>query len=524
MNATLLELIREKHFALEPGYFIAARNRILADPSGRSFEAPAKDKMVKGMFVFHGGSVTDTFSSGKVWMGNADYISRYRELDDDDCIVNVVRITSAITRGGGECSYGSIEIRDMIMEAADVDQCIAHILYTRTPGGSADALRDFRMAIDYAHSKGQKVYMFADGNVASCGVFLGCMCDGIYFFNPEDEIGSIGMYSAFFTLADGARNSITRETYREYYASKSPEKNKFYRDAAKGKMETLAKETEAYLDALLENLKKDRPSVKPEQMKGAMYKMKDVIGTLVDGQSTMDALAMMIYDEWSKNNSPVSSGNQQSNNNNGNMSKQYIQLSAFIGSQVALECDKNGGVYLQPHQADALEEKIPLVAGREIKLTNAVRDLETQLNEARALVASLTAERDKLAGQVNDFTQTETVTMEQHNAVKQELETARDEATRLAAEKADLTTRLEQAEKDLTDSNQAVSDLTEKLTQLESGPGASASHGDSPRNNGLAPSAPHLDAAPKWDASLSVKENRERFEAYKKKLQKLAAQ
>lgn len=526
MKGTLIELLREKYFALEPGFFAGARNRVLSDPTGVSFAPQVKEESVQGIIRFRSGSAVDSFSSGKIWMGNADYINRYRDIDDDDCIVNVVRLTSAMTRGGGECSYGSIELRDIIMEAANVDKCIGHIIYTRTPGGAASTLRDFRMAIDFAHSKGQKVYMFCDGDVASGGAFLSAMCDGVYFFNPDDEIGSIGMYSAFFTMKDGAKDSITEETYHEYYATKSPEKNKWYRDAAEGNMETVAKETEEFLDELLADMKADRPSIRKDQMEGAMYKMKDVVGTIVDGQSTMDELAQMIYSEWySRNNASATAGDRQSNNNQNIMSKQYIQISAFIGKDYALECDKDGGVYLQSDEADALEAKIPTVAGREMELAKQVMELKAQLSDAQKLAETVTAERDGLKQQVDELQkQLEgTVPGDDVSALKQELEGAKASLATAETENTSLKEQLNTVNGELEESRQAVEDLNAKVAAYEAGPGKGQGQGEAPKTNGLQPKTPHLEAAPKWNDNLSVAENRKRFEDYKKSLQNRAA-
>lgn len=527
MKGTLLELLREKYFLLEPGFFTGARNRVLSDPTGVSFAPQTKEDAVQGVIRFRAGSVVDSFSSGKIWMGNADYINRYRDIDDDDCIVNVVRLTSAMTRGGGECSYGSLDLRDIMMDAADVDKCIGHIIYCRTPGGAASTLRDFRMAIDYAHSKGQKVFMFCDGDVASGGAFLSAMCDGVYFMNPDDEIGSIGMYSAFFTMKDGAKNSITEEDYHEYYATKSPEKNKWYRDAAEGNMETVAKETEEFLDELLADMKADRPSILDEQMKGAMYKMKDVIGSLVDGQSTMDGVAQMIYNEWnSKNNASATAGDRQSNNNQNVMSKQYIQISAFIGNTVVLECDKDGGVYLQSHEADALEEKIPTVAGREMELAKQVRELQTQLSDAQKLAKSVVSERDNLKQQVEELQKKfeGAVPDDDVSVLKQELEGTKASLSTAQTENASLKEKLDTANKELEESRQAVEDLNAKVASFEAGPGYTEGQGEAPKTNGMQPKTPHLEAAPVWNDNLSVAENRKRFEEYKKSLKDRSVQ
>lgn len=523
MKGTLIELLREKYFLLEPGFFTGARNRVLSDPTGASFAQQTKDGSIQGIIRFRSGSAVDSFNSGRVWLEEDYYNDIHRYHDDYDNLVNIVRLTSPMTRGGGACSYGSLEIRNAIMKAAKEDKCVGHIIYCRTPGGAASTLRDFRMAIDYAHSKGQKVYMFCDGDIASGGAFLSAMCDGVYFMNPDDEIGSIGMYSAFFTMKDGAKNSITDEDYHEYYCTKSPEKNKWYRDAANGDMETVAKETEKFLDELLADLKADRPSILDEQMKGAMYKMRDVIGSLVDGQSTMDELAQMIYNEWysRNNNASATAGDRQSNNNQKNiMSKQYIQISAFIGNPVALECDKDGGVYLQAHEADALEAKIPTVAGREMEIARQVMELKAQLSDAQKLAETVTAERDGLKQQVDELQkQLEgAVPGDDVSALKQELEGAKASLTTVETENASLKEQLNTVNGELEESRQAVEDLNAKVVAYEAGPGKGQGQGEAPKTNGMQPKTPHLEAAPKWNDALSPAENMRIFREYDAKL------
>lgn len=543
MKGTLIELIREKHFLLQPEFFVAARNRILADPSGVSFGEQVKEDSIQGVIRFRSGSVVDSFSSGRAWLSPAEAAQVFGSVDDDgddyegdkdydedsfkrEYKINVVRLTSPMTRGGGECSYGSLELRDAIMQAAGKKDTIGHVIYCRTPGGAATTLRDFRMAIDYAHSKGQKVYMFCDGDVASGGAFLSAMCDGVYFMNPDDEIGSIGMYSAFFTLADGARNSISEETYREYYATKSPDKNKWYRDAADGNMETVARETDEFLDRLLADMKADRPSIKAEQMTGAMYRMADVVGSIVDGQSTMDDLAQMIYNDWiSRNKSSAAAGGKQSNNKTNIMSKQYVQISAFIGNTVVLECDKDGGVYLQAHEADALEAKIPTVASREMELARQVRELQAQQSDAKKLAESVTADRDKLKQQVDDLTakMNGAVPSDDVSVLRQELDSTKASLSAALKDKDGLAAQLATAKKELEDSRQAVIDLSEKVQELEQGPGQAASAGEGPKTNGMQPAAPQLEKAPAWDPALSVAENVKRMEDYKASLEQRAA-
>ena len=245
MNALFNEIVGCRYYTMQKSVFGGYRANVFNFLNTRQTEHQKSEKHLQAVARFVAGQLsTDAarLTNFRVYDDEWDEDGDSQDIPKEDVkYINILRLTGPMTRGGGECSYGSLEMRDMLMEAADRDDVIAHIIYCRTPGGMATTLIDFRKAIDYIHSKGQKIYMFCDGTVASGGAFLSAMCDGVFAYNEEDEIGSIGMYTAFFTMENGAVNAITQEKYVEYYAEKSTEKNRPYRDG--GDMEAIAKET-----------------------------------------------------------------------------------------------------------------------------------------------------------------------------------------------------------------------------------------------------------------------------------------
>ena len=199
--------------------------------------------------------------------------------------VNVMPIDGPITRNGGACSYGSMEIRDWMMEAANNPACQCHVLTVNTPGGSAWAKNDFQQAIDYAHSKGQRVIAFIDGLCASAGMYLASLCDEVYVMNLKDQLGCVGVMASFFTMKSGDKNEFTGETYREYYATKSINKNKEMRDIAEDDDATLLIEELDKLEAEFRaDMKAAFPNAKDEHLDGKMFDAKDVMGILCDGE------------------------------------------------------------------------------------------------------------------------------------------------------------------------------------------------------------------------------------------------
>ena len=229
----------------------------------------------------------------KIYVGNAVNINRWygEDMDQTDVIINMVPVVGPILRNGDACSYGSKEYRDWLMAASDLPNCVGHFLYLDSPGGSAYAKNDFSYAIDYIRSKEKKQPIIAliDGLCASACEALASMCDEVYFVNPLDQVGSIGTMCAFYAIKDGVKNAITQESYVEVYGSKSEWKNKEYRDAADGNYEELQKHVDELNEQFHTIIKTYRPQVLEEQMHGKIYNCGDVIGTLVDGQGTMQS-------------------------------------------------------------------------------------------------------------------------------------------------------------------------------------------------------------------------------------------
>lgn len=557
MNALFNEIVGCRYYLMQPSVFGACRANVFSYLNSRNTEHQKKEQMIHSLARYVSGRMTTEASklnNFRVYSDDWDYDGDSQDVPEEDVkYINILRLTGPMTRGGGECSYGSLEMRDMLMEAADRDDVVGHIIYCRTPGGMATTLLDFRKAIDYIHERGQKIYMFCDGTVSSGGAFLSAMCDGVFAYNEEDEIGSIGMYTAFFTMENGAVNAVTQEKYVEFYADKSTEKNRPYRDG--GDMELIAKETNEYLDKLLADMKNDRPSIKEEQMNGAMFKMKEVVGSIIDGICTLPELCDKIYGEWSQTKQ-ASTRNTADNNNNKNsinlqnnqkMSKEYsnIALAAGYEKEVPLASDNEGLLTLQPQEADALEGKLQEMTSLSETLTTE----NTQLKENNAAMASTLAnmavERDAALRQVEELKEQmaksdETMIQDIRSEMQAKIDdisaqkVAIEEAKKAVEEKLnEMTTSFEKLSvsakeaseavaKMLAEKEQVISDLQAQLAEANSGSKDKVNAGESPATNGQTASATQIGEAPVWDPTKSASENRAIFDAYMRKLEESA--
>lgn len=508
-----------------------------AEHTTQSEEEGAPTKKSAGTRSAHAGknasdkesSSAENPTSNGAYVGDAVRLNSWGDLEEGDIVVNVVYIDGPIIRNGDACSYGSIDMRNRIMRAADLEQVIGHVIILNTPGGSSDALRDYIAAFNYARERGQEVIALVDGVCASMGTGIATQCDKIYFVNPEDEIGSIGTYGATYTQKDGDQNTITQETYHEVYATASKDKNKWYRAAAQGDITELANEVEKAQEDFISKIKSARPKVKNEQLTGAMYKCGEVVGSLTDGQSTLRDISLGMIDKYMK--SPAykqrtmsAAANQNStsapalNNNNKSQNMEttkYPLVSTACGSGKDLQ-DNNGDIFLNAAQASSLEAHLT-EAG---KLKQQLAEAQASLQEANKTVVSMSnmlskshSENEALAAQLaateNKADDTQGAPAEALEAMKQEHEAAisalneahatalseKEEALRQANEK------LAQLEKD-------NSDLKSEVDELSQDPGTKgAQAGPVPVNNGDAPKGEEETQEYKINPKLSIAEN-----------------
>ena len=234
--------------------------------------------------------------------GEGDVLGKMKEP-----FVNVMPVDGPITRNGGACSYGSRDIRDWMMKAADNKFCQGHVLHINTPGGSAWAKNDFQQGIDYAHARGQRVIAFIDGLCASAGMYLASLCDEVYVMNPKDQLGCVGVMAAFFTMKNGDKDLSTGETYREYYDPESVDKNKEMRDIAEDEDATLLIEE---LKTLGEEFRADMKAAFPnadvdEHLKGKIFDASDVMGILCDGQMMLGDVISRVFNLANGTEQPI---------------------------------------------------------------------------------------------------------------------------------------------------------------------------------------------------------------------------
>ena len=449
--------------------------------------------------------------------------------------VSVLTVDGPITRNGGYCSYGSIDHRDMMMRAADHPLCRGHLFIINTPGGSAWAKNDYALAIDYAHSKGQKVISLTDGMCDSAGMYLASLCDERYYLNPKDQVGCIGVMAAFYTLANGSKDKYTDETYHEEYDPESFDKNKAYRDIAnKNDNKELIKELAELGVEFRADVKKACPNaIEDVHLKGKVFNAEDVKGILMDDQSTFMGCVKRCFDLYNGTVEPikreasiqkpepgenepeqaslstVQENHQHTNTKNKIDMANYPLINAACGMKEGEIEVKEEGAFMNAPLLDSLEASLKAnkqqVADAEQKATTAeqnLADLQAKFDELNTnLEAAKTAQADAEKAIENLKAEHATAIAKKDEEIKN-LTTGKEKA------EAELKT----AQDSLATANQTIADKDAQIKALGENPGEEPQQGAAPQNNGEGVQTPKLR---EFDPSL-YKTNKERKEAFER--------
>ena len=448
---------------------------------------------------------------GKQVKGN--YQLDYPEEDEraqNFPFVSVLTVDGPITRNGGYCSYGSIDHRDMMMRAADHPLCRGHLFIINTPGGSAWAKNDYALAIDYAHSKGQKVIALVDGMCASAGMYLASLCDERYYLNPKDQIGCIGVMAAFYTLANGSKDKYTDETYHEEYDPESFDKNKAYRDIAnKNDNKELIKELAELGIEFRSDVKKACPNaIEDVHLKGKVFNAEDVKGILMDDQSTFMGCVQRCFALYNGTAEPIireasiqkpepedntpesqhSTLNTQhlSNNQNQINMANYPKINAACGMQDGQQIEVNEeGAFMNAPLLDTLEAHL---ASQE----QAVADAQQKATTAEQSLADLQTKHDALAETIAQKDEEIKNLKEAKAKADEDIKALNDAKAKADEEKAKVDEELKTAQASLATAQQTIADKDAQIAELNENPGEEPAQGAAPQNNGEGAKAQNL--------------------------------
>lgn len=486
----LLEILTNKKWMIRPDYVSSIRATIQQNLNAHIALAD-EDKVICKII----NARTHQEMSEDYLMGDG---MTQPQSEQRDKFVSLLMVDGPITRNGGACSYGSRDLRDMLMSNATHPDCIGHIFYINTPGGSAWAKNDFQQAIQFAHDHNQPVIAYVDGMCCSAGMYLAALCDERYYMHPEDEIGCIGVMAAFYTEADGSKCEYTNETYHELYDPESFDKNREIRDIANdGKTDLLVAELAALGVEFRADVKKACPKATDDHLHGKVFAAKEVEGILMDGQKDLKEVFNRIVEISPAAKDPQASRKQTiitSPINNVNKKVMKEKFPALFAALAVEEMQmQEDGAFLNMGLLQTLNEKIEA--------------LQKQAADAQALVDSLKTEHATAIENLNTEHQQ---AIDQLNTQVTDLTKQVDDLKAAADQKeidfkagetkiAELTTELDGAKASLTtaqntiaERDQQISDLNAQIEELQNDPGAQPQAGAQPHNNGGGAQGPQL--------------------------------
>ena len=486
MITTLLELSTTKYWMMHPPMLNALRIGIQENIAGRI--VLTAEQTIKRMAYAIG--MTANGEKLQFSMSSNDDEGNGREPSEEtNQFVAVLPVCGPITRNGDACSYGSIDFRDMMIQTSNHEECKGIIVYINSGGGSANAIPDYKYAIDYAHKQGKKVVALVDGDCYSAAMYLAVLCDEIYYVNVKDGFGSIGVYGGFYTMKSGEKNAYTNETWNEVYATQSYNKNEWYRKATDGDYSLLQSDLDALCEEFMSDVKAARPNVTDEHLHGATFDAKEVEGILNDGQSTLDELVnRFLADSDAKPKNDVTATNTNTSINMEN----YPLICSACGLQAGEIAVTEEGAYMNASLLDSLEAHMK-------EAEQKVTDAEQKVTTAENALAELQGKFDELSAQVNAANEAKAVAenalAQAKEAHSKELNDLNAQHTEAIAKKDDelkaLTEAKEKAEiefqgaKDaLATAEQTIADKQAQLAALTNEAGEELNSGEAPENNG----------------------------------------
>lgn len=515
----LYEILTEKKWMISPDFVHGIRKALEQNLNAHAvYERPAPTC----------GFVTVKASDGSIYYPEEYQISEDGKsvrgqwaLQDENeqsfPFVSVLTIDGPITRNGGGCSYGSVDHRNMMINAANHPLCRGHIFIINTPGGSAWAKNDYEQAINYARSLGQPVIAFIDGMCASAGMYLASLCDERYYMHPKDEIGCIGVMAAFYTEADGSTNKFTNETYHELYDPESFDKNREFRDIANdGDSEKLVKELAELGVEFRADVKKACPAAKDEHLHGKVFDAEQVKGILVDDQSTFFDCVKRCFDLFNGTAEPIkreipaeepetedntedneseqkqaTSSTAQENHQHTNTKNQinmanYPKINAACGMQDGQQIEvKEEGAFMNAPLLDTLEAHL---ASQE----QAVADAKQKATTAEQSLADLQAKHDALTETIAQKDEEIKNLKEAKAKADGDIKALNDAKAKADEEKAKVDEELKTAQASLATAQQTIADKDAQIAELNENPGEEPAQGAAPQNNGEGAKAQNL--------------------------------
>jgi len=209
--------------------------------------------------------------------------------------INVVNLEGTMLRDDGPCGMaGTRTLAALLREADANEEVIGHILYIDSGGGAANSVPDLAEAIQACR---KPVVAYIDGYMCSAAMYAGSYCRHIIAHREDDKVGCIGVMAQLEDFPKQARDNNSGFLHLRVFADGADEKNIEYEKALEGDFSLIK---ERILNPLNERFKadirKNRPAVREDQLKGRTYEAKDAVGTLIDAIGSFESAVAKVME------------------------------------------------------------------------------------------------------------------------------------------------------------------------------------------------------------------------------------
>lgn len=289
--------------------------------------------------------------------------------------VFVDKISGTMFKHDSCCDKGTRTIASELLEADADPEVAAHVLIIESGGGASNSVPELEDA--FARLT-KPVVAWVDGMACSAAQWAAALCAWTVASRDDDEVGCIGTMAEFHSFRrSGSVDSDGMDVVR-VYADGSDRKNEWAESALEGNVKIVKEQLlNPHCERFKEAMRRLRPAVTDEHLRGATYRAGDVVGILVDSigpfQSAVDKAV-----ELAKEKGIIAES--QSNDD----MEEFENITSVAGLE-DLQVQADGMVTLNRDQLAALDSALQEAAGAE--------ELQTR-------VSALEAENTTLRGEI----------------------------------------------------------------------------------------------------------------------------
>lgn len=222
----------------------------------------------------------------------AEMASSKNQSELPENAVAIIPLHGTMLKYGTYCEYGTVEIADLIREAADNPKVAGILLDIDSGGGAVDAIAPILDTLEYNRSLGKSSVAFCD-LAASAAYYAALGCDEIIANNSiSAEFGSIGVMMSFPDYAKYYENAGIK--VHTIYSNLSDYKNAPFEAAKKGEYDKIKAEELDPLARKFQNAVKDKRGDKLKHdteglLSGRMFYQDDALAVgLIDHVGNLD--------------------------------------------------------------------------------------------------------------------------------------------------------------------------------------------------------------------------------------------